>query len=673
MTKLRTFRMGASYYPERWERERWPVDAGLMREAGLDFMRTGEFAWSRFEPRDGKFDFEWMDEAIDVFAAGGISTILCTPTASPLPWMYARHPGMTPVNAEGQPFQPGERRHYCYNNPDFRRYADRVTEAMAQHYASNPHIIGWQIDNELGGEEFICYCACCRSAFRQWLEAQYGSVAELNRRWGGVFFSLEFTDWQEIPLPMGHNVTFFNPSMKLDYQRFASDSMRDFLLAQYRILKRYIPEELPVTTNRFSLFWTDKLDHRMDRELDVVAFDNYDLELSLAAFHHDFYRSLKPERPYWVLEQHTGLREWGSDPDEVRLQAIQSYLRGAELVCLFSWRQINYGVEQDFYGVVEYDGSPEETYGIIKAAAEWLREEEARLGMLTLRQETAILHSYDSAMMRHVNHLFSSHPYHQAVYERFYAPLFELGAGADFLFDTDRLTDYKAVIIPLHLLADEAALSALEAYVASGGTAIATGDLMHKSADNWRVYDGMRERLERLSGLRHRKLLFMPEDPGKRIRFHRNGTAYTCEGFLCRTVPVEKTFAEASSAQSAPGGPSALQVLAVVEEPASERGVPLVVRHTFGAGVFITLASLPEPAFVRSLLAELLPEAGVDIVDLPRGAELLRFYDAQGRLADYTLINKSGAPLTRLLPGMQEPVTVADRACLRFPAGSGEG
>ena len=407
MENNRQFRMGASYYPERWERERWQVDARLMKEAGLDFIRTGEFAWSRFEPRDGEFDFAWMDAAIDIFADAGIGTMMCTPTASPMPWMFVKHRGMTPVTAEGKPFLPGERRHYCFNNPDFRYYADRVTTAMAEHYAGNPHIVGWQIDNELGGEEFICYCGYCNNAFRRWLADKYGTVAELNRRWGGIFFSLEFAEWQEIPLPMGHNVEFFNPSMKLDYLRFASDSMKDFLLAQYRILKRYVGDALPVTTNRFTLFWTDKYDHRMDRDLDVIAFDNYDLELSLAAFHHDFYRSLKPERPYWVLEQHSGMREIGVYPDETRLQAIQSYVRGAELVCLFSWRQINYGVEQDFYGVVEYDGAAEETYDIVKSAAGWLQEEKERLAKLTPRREVAILHSYDSAMMRHVNHMFS--------------------------------------------------------------------------------------------------------------------------------------------------------------------------------------------------------------------------------------------------------------------------
>jgi beta-galactosidase GanA len=99
---------------------------------------------------------------------------------------------MTPITAEGKPFLPEERRHYCFNHPDFRYYANRVINAMAAHYEGCPDIIGWQIDNELDGEEFICYCAYCRTAFQKWLAAKYGDISDLNRWWGGAFFSLEF-------------------------------------------------------------------------------------------------------------------------------------------------------------------------------------------------------------------------------------------------------------------------------------------------------------------------------------------------------------------------------------------------------------------------------------------------------------------------------------------------
>uniref|UniRef100_UPI000592C48A beta-galactosidase n=1 Tax=Gorillibacterium massiliense TaxID=1280390 RepID=UPI000592C48A len=229
MTIDRRLWTGASYYPERFPPEEWLKDGERMVRAGFRFIRTGEFAWSRFEPVCGTFDFSWMDAALTVFHRLGLKVILCTPTASPMPWISAKHPDSIPVTGEGKPFVPGERRHYCFNNRNYRFYADRITCAMAEHYRDHPAVIGWQIDNELGGEEFVCHCDTCKIRFQKWLRHKYGSLTELNRRWGGVFFSLEFQNWSEIPVPLSHNLKFFNPTFRKDYLLFYSDSMKDFL------------------------------------------------------------------------------------------------------------------------------------------------------------------------------------------------------------------------------------------------------------------------------------------------------------------------------------------------------------------------------------------------------------------------------------------------------------
>ena len=84
--------LGMAYHPAYWPKERWPIDAQLMREAHIEAVRVGEFAWSRFEPTEGEFDFGWMDEAVGVFAREGIQTIMCTPTATPPAWLMQKHP-----------------------------------------------------------------------------------------------------------------------------------------------------------------------------------------------------------------------------------------------------------------------------------------------------------------------------------------------------------------------------------------------------------------------------------------------------------------------------------------------------------------------------------------------------------------------------------------------------
>ena len=85
------FYFGVDYYPEHWPEERWVEDTRLMAEAHFNVARLAEFAWSKMEPRDGHFDFAWLDRAISVLASRDIRVILGTPTASPPPWLMTRH------------------------------------------------------------------------------------------------------------------------------------------------------------------------------------------------------------------------------------------------------------------------------------------------------------------------------------------------------------------------------------------------------------------------------------------------------------------------------------------------------------------------------------------------------------------------------------------------------
>ena len=60
------FYFGVDYYPEHWPEERWPEDACLMAEAGFNVVRLAEFAWSKLEPYEGHYDFDWLDRAISL-------------------------------------------------------------------------------------------------------------------------------------------------------------------------------------------------------------------------------------------------------------------------------------------------------------------------------------------------------------------------------------------------------------------------------------------------------------------------------------------------------------------------------------------------------------------------------------------------------------------------------
>ena len=64
----------------------------MMQKAGINVVRVGESTWSSWEPRDGEFEFAWMERAIDRLHQAGIRVILGTPTYSIPTWLYKEHP-----------------------------------------------------------------------------------------------------------------------------------------------------------------------------------------------------------------------------------------------------------------------------------------------------------------------------------------------------------------------------------------------------------------------------------------------------------------------------------------------------------------------------------------------------------------------------------------------------
>src|SRR5258708_33453190 len=96
-------RFGAAYYPEHWPEERWPEDIRLMQAANLTVARMAGVAWSTLEPSVDKFDFRWLDRAIDLLAAPRLATGRGTPTAGPPTRLVHQHPDLLAGHERGPP------------------------------------------------------------------------------------------------------------------------------------------------------------------------------------------------------------------------------------------------------------------------------------------------------------------------------------------------------------------------------------------------------------------------------------------------------------------------------------------------------------------------------------------------------------------------------------------
>ena len=172
----KTVLYGAAYYHEYQPYDRLDQDIELMKQAGITVVRVGESTWTSWEPRDGDFQFAWMDRIVNAMHQAGIKVIMGTPTYSIPPWLYKKHPdilvshygtappmtdpwyGTYPNSLPGGAYGP--RQNMDLTHPEFRRYSERIIRKIAEHYAKHPAIIGWQVDNETAPT--VSRCPMCR-------------------------------------------------------------------------------------------------------------------------------------------------------------------------------------------------------------------------------------------------------------------------------------------------------------------------------------------------------------------------------------------------------------------------------------------------------------------------------------------------------------------------------
>ena len=388
--------LGTCYYPEHWPEDLWSEDARRMAELGLTWVRIGEFAWSRLEPAPDEFHWDWLDRAIETLGAAGLKVVLGTPTATPPRWMLDRHPDMLAVDRAGRPRKFGSRRHYCFSHTGYREESCRITRLLAERYGRNPHIAAWQADNEYGCHNTVLsWSAHARDGFRIWLREKYGEVSALNHAWGNVFWSMEYSEFEQIDPPC-LTVTEPNPAHMQDFRRYSSDQVIAFNAAQVAEIRAH--SDMPILHNYMGRI-TDFDHFAVGASLDIAAWDSYPLgfladragaseaeklsflhqgDPDFQAFHHDLYRAVGRGR-WWVMEQQPGPVNWAPynplpAPGMVRLWTWEAFAHGAEAVCYFRWRQLPFAQEQMHAGLLRPDHKEAPGFAEARAVAAELAE-----------------------------------------------------------------------------------------------------------------------------------------------------------------------------------------------------------------------------------------------------------------------------------------------------------
>jgi beta-galactosidase len=602
---------GVDYHPEQWvhpyagtaehPEAAWETDAKTMLKAGVNVVRIGEFTWGLCEPEEGKFDFAWLERVMDVMDQAGISVVLATPTAAPPTWLARKYPEILPIDEQGLVKHEGTRRAVCLNSDVFWKRSKRVVEEMAKALGRHPRLIAWQIDNSLGGNfTEASFNEDTRHDWHAWLEAKYATIERLNQLMGLRHWGQVVTRWDEVPMPMTAP-TVHNPALVLDWCRFCSDTIVQFVKMQAQVLHELSPK-CPVTTNLRPLV------HRFDHFDLAEVIDFVSIESTAAikarpselACEIDMLRSLKKtgvrtpdgDPGFWVIEQKAGNVSWQDvnslvRPGVLRMFTYQLVSRGAGAILFFRWRQPLFGAEK-FHGAVL--GHKARTDARVFQEVAQIGEEMKLLGPAIegtrVQAEAAILYSHDNDWALQQPNQPNKHFNLREHIQLFYNALHDRNFTVDFARPSEDLSTYKLVFAPsLHLLSGGEA-DRLKLYVQNGGTLIATFNTGLADEHNLAPDTGYPHDLTDLFGLEVTEFDQLP--PGEENHLTFKGT------FPTSHLHPARLWCDIIE-------PKDCQIIATYAKD-FYAGRPAMTMNTFGLGKAIYIGTLSHQHFYNDLV-----------------------------------------------------------------------
>ncbi|MCU1509205.1 MAG: beta-galactosidase [Glaciihabitans sp.] len=610
---------GGDYNPEQWPEEVWDEDVRLMQQGGITLVSLGIFSWAKLEPREGEFDFGWLDRIIDKLHAGGIRVDLATATASPPPWLTKAYPEVLPVTENGVTLQAGSRQQYCPSSPVLRRLEARLVGKIAERYAGHPALELWHVNNEYGCHVSHCYCPVSADAFRGWLKAKYETVDALNAAWGTAFWSQAYSDFAEI-FPPSAAPTFRNPGQLLDFDRFSSDELLDSYRAEVAILRAATPD-IPITTNFMGAF--KPADYwKWAAEVDIVSDDSYPDPAdpdspAYAAMTRDLMRSLGGGKPWLLMEQAPSAVNWRARnapklPGQMRAWSYQALARGADGILFFQWRQSVAGAEKFHSGMIPHAGTDSRVWREVEAFGAELGTMSAFAGTSVVAK-VGIVFDWDSWWSIEQQAMPAQLSYVRGIFA-WYRALWALGVPVDFVRAESDLGGYSAVIAPNLFVTTAAALSNLDGF-ARGGGQLVVGYQSGITDENAHIVEGgYLGLLGQTLGIRVEE--FAPF-AGPDLAAAGGGSVPT--GAIAGALTGDSDahiWSEFLHAETA-------EVLATFVGGAAD-GWPAITRNAAGAGAAWYVATQPGEQGMAALLDRVLADAGVAREPQTAGVEMVR-------------------------------------------------
>ena len=479
---------GGDYNPDQWLEypEVFEEDVRLMKEANVNCVSLGIFAWAALEPEEGRYELDWLDHIITRLGEEDIQVVLATPSGAMPNWLTQKYPEVMQVQADGKRNLPGKRHNFCYTSPVMREKITAIDRVLAERFGTRKNVILWHISNELGGNfgDSTCHCELCQEAFRQWLKKKYGTLEKLNSAWWNHFWSHTYTDWSQIHSPGPYGETT-STALVLDWRRFSTEQISSFCELEIQTVKA--ASDLPATTNFMDFF--KGLDYnRMKKGLDIISWDSYPFwheqkdEVPVAArtaANHSVMRALK-KAPFLLMESTPSSISWRNSnplkrPGMHMLSSMQAVAHGSDSVQYFQWRKGRGGYEK-FHGAVldHKNGTNTRTFRDVTEVGARLAGLSDKIDGTVNRPRAAIIFDWENWWaVEDTQGPRLDLDYVECVLSH-YRAFWEKGIEADLIGMDEKLDGYQLVAAPLNYMYKSGYAEKVREFVAGGGTFVTT-------------------------------------------------------------------------------------------------------------------------------------------------------------------------------------------------------
>lgn len=474
---------GGDYNPEQWldMPEILEQDIECFKAAGINTVSVGIFSWAMLEPKEGKYNFAWLEQVIDRLWENGISVILATPTGARPKWMADKYPEVLRVAPDRHRNLFGARHNHCYTSPVYREKMRLINSQLAQKFDKHPAVILWHISNEYGGE---CHCPLCQQAFREWLKERYGTIEKLNKAWNTMFWSHVYNSFDQIESPSERGETGLH-GLNLDWKRFVTHQTKDFVEAEIQAL-RDAGAEKPATINMMYDFQGLNY-HKFADSLDIISWDTYPLwhkypDAQVAAdtaMQHDIMRSLK-KAPFLLMESCPSATNWQGvsklkKPGMLEAASLQAVAHGSDSVLYFQMRQSR-GASEKFHGAVidHYGGQDTRVLREVGQVGDDLKKLQQIRASQTVSEAAVVFDWENRWAMEDAQGPRNKGLYYKETVQKSYNAFRRMGLNVDMIDMEQTLEEYKIVAAPMVYLFRADFEKKVRAFVENGGTFIMT-------------------------------------------------------------------------------------------------------------------------------------------------------------------------------------------------------